>query len=517
MNVNITRKKSIFIEKFLGNTPKWYKLTIIIFLIINPICFLLIDKKLGGWLLMIEFIFTLAMALKCYPLQSGGLLIIESVIIGMTKTENISNIIHQYTEVILLLIFMVSSIHFLKPLLLYIFTKFFLSINSKRILSLFFCLGTALLSAFLDALTVIAILISISFSFYNLYQNYTLNNYNNVKNIITNNQDTKIFKKMEFKSKIFSKFLRNLIMHAVIGTALGGVMTIVGEPQNLIIAKSVQWNFNQFFLHMLPVTFPVLFSSILLCYLLEKYKLFGYGIELNEDIKNFFKEYNSINKKINNNFELLIQVFVTILLIITLVFHLAEVGLIGLSIIILMTVFCGLDEKNVLKKSCQEILPFTGLLITFFAVMSIIIDQQLFKEFISFILEKTEKSQILFVYLFNGLLSTISDNVFVGAIYIREALNSFNLNLITKKQYEYLVVAINTGTNLPSIATPNGQAAFLYLLTSPFAKILNLSYKKMMYMSLPYTIVISIVGLISINFFLIPTTTYFIQLGLLPK
>ena len=35
----------------------------------------------------------------------------------------------------------------------------------------------------------------------------------------------------------FKVFLRDLIMHGAVGTALGGVCTIVGEPQNLLIAK----------------------------------------------------------------------------------------------------------------------------------------------------------------------------------------------------------------------------------------------------------------------------------------
>ena len=30
---------------------------------------------------------------------------------------------------------------------------------------------------------------------------------------------------------------------------------------------------------------------------------------------------------------------------------------------------------------------------------------------------------------------------------------------------------INTGTNIPSVATPNGQAAFLFLLTSSLSPI----------------------------------------------
>ena len=60
-------------ENFLGNSPDWYKTTIIGFLILNPILFAY-DPFIAGWVLVLEFIFTLAMALKCYPLQPGGLL-----------------------------------------------------------------------------------------------------------------------------------------------------------------------------------------------------------------------------------------------------------------------------------------------------------------------------------------------------------------------------------------------------------------------------------------------------------
>ncbi|MDP7593831.1 MAG: sodium/proton antiporter, partial [Litorilituus sp.] len=50
-------------------------------------------------------------------------------------------------------------------------------------------------------------------------------------------------------------------------------------------------------------------------------------------------------------------------------------------------------------------------------------------------------------------------------------------------------------TNLPSVATPNGQAAFLFLLTSAIAPLVRLSYGRMMIMALPYTIVMTLVGL----------------------
>ena len=58
-------------QNFLGNSPNWYKQTIIAFLILNPIL-VVYSPFIAGWALVIEFIFTLAMALKCYPLQPGG-------------------------------------------------------------------------------------------------------------------------------------------------------------------------------------------------------------------------------------------------------------------------------------------------------------------------------------------------------------------------------------------------------------------------------------------------------------
>ena len=92
-----------FVKNFLGKAPDWYKVTIIAFLILNPIVFFLIDPFTAGWLLVVEFIFTLAMALKCYPLQPGGLLAIEAVAIGMTSAEQIKHELAANIEVLLLL------------------------------------------------------------------------------------------------------------------------------------------------------------------------------------------------------------------------------------------------------------------------------------------------------------------------------------------------------------------------------------------------------------------------------
>ena len=74
--------------------------------------------------------------------------------------------------------------------------------------------------------------------------------------------------------------------------------------------------------------------------------------------------------------------------------------------------------------------------------------------------------------------------------------------IISRAQFDNLAIAINTGTNIPSIATPNGQAAFLFLLTSSLAPLIGLSYMRMVKMALPYTIVLSIVGFLSVVYFL---------------
>ena len=61
-------------------------------------------------------------------------------------------------------------------------------------------------------------------------------------------------------------------------------MTMVGEPQNLIIAEQAKWNFIEFFFRMAPVTVPVFICGLLTCILVEKFKLFGYGEKLPEEV-----------------------------------------------------------------------------------------------------------------------------------------------------------------------------------------------------------------------------------------
>ncbi len=151
---------------FLGHSPGWYKRTIVVFLTLNPLLLFALGPEATAWALLAEFIFTLAMALRCYPLQPGGLLALEAVLIGLTTPESVYEEVTQAFPVILLLIFMVAGIHFLRDLLLHVFTRLILGVRRRELLALTFCAAAALLSAFLDALTVVAVAVTVGMGFY---------------------------------------------------------------------------------------------------------------------------------------------------------------------------------------------------------------------------------------------------------------------------------------------------------------------------------------------------------------
>lgn len=497
---------------FLGNSPSWFKWTMISFLIGNVIAYYTLPGAVVGWLFIAEFIFCLAMALKCYPLQSGGLLAIEALALGLTKpggpgeNEGVYYEVSQNLEVILLLVFMVAAIYFMKPLLMYIFSKVFTKVHSKYLLSLFFVAISAILSAFLDALTVTAVLISVGLGFYNVYHKIHSSDFDL-------NKDNKLDRDQLSGETLehFKSFLRSLIMHGVVGTALGGVCTIVGEPQNLLIGNKLNaatpygYGFIEFFVHMAPITMPVLVAGLLTTFLLEKFKIFGFGQKLPKVVREIIEEYTrktDAERSEKEKYALIVQAVAAVLLITGLALHIAPVGFIGLALIVLQTAFMGITDEHSLGKAFEEALPFTGLLVVFFVIVAMIHEQQLFKPIIDWALSQDPQNQPAIFYLANGVLSMISDNVFVATVYINEVDAAFKAGKITIEQYENLAVAINTGTNLPSVATPNGQAAFLFLLTSALAPVIDLSYGRMAKMAFPYTIVLTLVGLVCVWYFL---------------
>ena len=485
---------------FLGQSPKWFKMTIIIFLIFNIFSFYSLGPTVTAWIFIAEFIFTLAMALKCYPLQSGGILAIEALFLKLTTPENAYHEVDQNLEVILLLVFMVAGIYFMKPLLMYIFSKVFTKIKSKLILSLLFVFLSAVLSAFLDALTVTAVLISVAIGFYGVYHKIHSGERDYNESGVKDKSELSGETLEEFRS-----FLRSLIMHGVVGTALGGVCTLVGEPQNLLIGERMGWDFIEFFLRMAPITIPVLVAGLATTMILETTGIFGFGQKLPEVARTIIEHYTEeedLKRTDKEKWGIKVQAVSAILLIIGLAMHIAPVGFIGLALIVVQTAFMGITEEHQLGRAFEEALPFTGLLVVFFVIVAMIHDQHLFKPIIDWALTLDPSQQPSMFYLANGVLSMISDNVFVATVYIGEIKTAYDAGAIELEQFEKLAIAINTGTNLPSVATPNGQAAFLFLLTSSLAQLINLDYVKMVKMAFPYTIVLGIMGLLGIIYFL---------------
>ena len=485
-------------ENFLGNSPSWYKLTIVLFLILNPILFVY-DPFLAGWVLILEFIFTLAMALKCYPLQPGGLLAVEAIVLGMASPENVYEEALKNFPVIMLLMFMVAGIYFLREMLLFTFTKILLKVRSKVLLSLLFSFSAAFLSAFLDALTVTAVIITVAVGFFGVYHKVASGKkFDHDHDPTTDDQVVELHRG---DLEQFRAFLRSLMMHGAVGTALGGVTTLVGEPQNLLIAKIMGWEFVEFFMKMAHISMPVLVVGLITCAVLEFTGSFGYGAKLSPKVRDVLEAFDldmSEKRTKRESAVIIVQAIVGLILVIALGKHLAEPGIIGLLVIVLATAFNGVTEEHRIGHAFEEALPFTALLVVFFAIVAVIHHQELFSPVIHWVMTYDGKAQEALFYMANGVLSMISDNVFVATVYISEVEMMFNAGEITREQFDALAIAINTGTNIPSVATPNGQAAFLFLLTSALAPLIRLSYGRMVIMALPYTITMSITGLLAL-------------------
>ncbi len=492
-----------FVDNFLGSAPRWYKNTVLGFLIANPLLLVSVGPFITGWILVLEFIFTLAMALRCYPLQPGGLLALEATVIGMTSPETIREEVFGNFPVILLLMFMVAGIYFMKELLLFTFTKIVLGFRSKTMLALLFCGVSALLSAFLDALTVTAVIISVTVGFYTVYHKVASGKH--FKDEHEHGHDENIGELHREDLDQFRAFLRSLLMHGAVGTALGGVCTTVGEPQNLLIAGKLGWEFIEFFQRMAIVTIPVLILGLGTCVALEVAKIFGYGATLPPAVRDILTQFDteeSAQRSGRDVARLAVQAIAAAILVLALAMHWAEVGLIGLMVIVIQTALNGVIEEHQLGRAFEEALPFTALLVVFFGIVAVIHDQHLFTPVIQYVLALDIGAQPGMFYIANGLLSAISDNVFVATVYINEVKDAFDAGQIDREHFNRLAIAINTGTNIPSVATPNGQAAFLFLLTSSIAPLVRLSYGRMVAMALPYTVIMGATGWLCVNYLL---------------
>jgi NhaB family Na+:H+ antiporter len=99
-------------------------------------------------------------------------------------------------------------------------------------------------------------------------------------------------------------------------------------------------------------------------------------------------------------------------------------------------------------------------------------------------------------FVANGLLSAISDNVFVATVYINEVASTRGG-----------VIDRNSSTRWPSRSTRartypasrRRSGCILFLLTGA-APLIRLSYVRMVVMALPYTVTMTVTGLLAVAY-----------------
>jgi NhaB family Na+:H+ antiporter len=348
------------------------------------------------------------------------------------------------------------------------------------------CTSVALLSAFLDALTVLAVLITVGIGFHDAFQRAASQGDGDRHDL-----------------EQFRAFMRGILMHAAVGTAIGGVCTLVGEPENIVIGSVAGWSFGEFFWKVAPISIPTLIAGLLTCLAVERLRWFGYGGELTAAARQVLLDHDRalrVQWAARDRFRVAAQGLATLLLVVALAFHVAEVGLIGLGMLALGTAINGVTDEHRLAKAFEHGMPFAALLVVFFAVVAVIHSQHLFAPVIGWVLSMEGNLQLMMIYLTNGALSAVSDNVFVATIYIAQSHELLEAGRISREVFDAQAVAITMGTGIPAMATPNGQAAFLFLLTSALAQHIRLSYGRMVWMALPYAATTSIAALVAIHF-----------------
>jgi NhaB family Na+:H+ antiporter len=477
-------------HNFMGQAPVWYKIATLTCLVLNPLIYAVYGPFVVGWVILIQFIATLALALKCWPLLPGGLLLLEALALGLVSPETIHKEEAHNLPILFLVLFVVTGVYFLKELLGMVFMHAILRLRSERALGLFFLCTPAFLSALLDAMTVTAVVVIVMLTILEVVHAYA-------------SQAGEHGQWDHTETEHLKKVLRRLATLTLVGTMLGGITTLIGEPQNLLIGAVMGWHFVEFFIKMLPVSVPVVVTGILTALLVEKFRYLDYGTPFTPLARKIITDklaHDTLHRTPAQLWRLRSQAFCAIVLVVALVLHVAEVYIIGLMLLILATTLNGSTEHDV-GEGLKEGASFVFVLALFFGIVGMIHDQHLFAPVNEWILSFEGNDRLLAYYSATGGLSAGSDNVFVASLFISGAQELYNAGIISREEFENIAVAINMGTNVPSIGTPNGQAAFLFMLMSPLAPRIGLSYMRLLLLALPFTITCTAAGAAAIYFF----------------
>jgi Na+/H+ antiporter NhaB len=124
-----------------------------------------------------------------------------------------------------------------------LFSRLLLGVRSKALLALMFCFLSAFLSAFLDALTVTAVIISAAVGFYSVYHRVASGNDPRQDSEFVDDQHLPTLHHAYLEQ--LRAFLRSLLMHGAVGTALGGVCTLATRSRTPCRLQRCWWCFSR--------------------------------------------------------------------------------------------------------------------------------------------------------------------------------------------------------------------------------------------------------------------------------
>jgi NhaB family Na+:H+ antiporter len=447
----------------------------------------------AGWLLILSVVATFTTAHKVFPLAGAGVLTIFGLLLGLTSVHAWEHEIEANVKVLLLIACMVPAIHFFKDLLEASFSALLVKIEKKVNLAVAFYAFGAVSSAFFDALTVGAMVLTALGGLYLTYES--------VRHAAEMERGDPILD-VEARQRLddFRAFLRQLLMVLLVGTMTGGLSTLVGEPQNYQVGEMWGWGFQDYFVRLVPISAPVLVAGLGVTWLLEGTalgRIFGYGTQLPSSIRSYLSlqaQELALKRTPADRRRLQVQAVAGVLLVAALGLQLASIGLLGLITMVVVSTAMGKVAESRYVPAYHAAMPFFALLLIFFGAVSIIHEQHLFDGLMQWIVSLSEQQRLLAMFLETGIVSSVSDNVFVACAHASNVQKLVEEGLVSAEAGDKLAIAIIAGTNIVSIATPNGQAAFLLAICSETAAHLQLRYTRMLWMAVPYTVILSVVG-----------------------
>lgn len=293
--------------------------------------------------------------------------------------------------------------------------------KNKLILFIILSLLTAFLSAFMDSITVMMFISSLTIE---------------------------VSRLMDFDPVPF-------ILSEIVSSNIGGSATMVGDPPNVIIGTSLGFSFIDFIKNVAPISIIVLIFNLF-------YFLLIYKKELLTNKKEVIKIKE---EKIEDKYSFFISIFVFVLTIILLTLHktlnisVGTIGLIGASLALFLN---GNKFRNIWEKiDWDTLLFFIGLFIIVGSLEKVGFLSQV-SNLITNLLKNNIKLLPSGILFFSGFLSSIVDNVPLAFSMVPIIKNLSSTNSIP---LSVLAWALSLGTDLGGNGTPIGASSNVVALS----------------------------------------------------